>query len=270
MRAQCKDFRRVEMSALRNYLVRSRQHMRKVIHARTVRHRRRMHDAIALRNTVHIGEVAQRCTQQVAMRDHHPFRPPGSAAGVEQPRDIVRHARMHCTGIARAFQRGILFRARLDHMLQVRHRARADRLRQVGGDEAGPRAGVLQDELEFARMQLGIHRNRDQARVPRRVQHLDILRAVAHRQRDPVARLQAQALPQPCGHRRDTMREFAVANPYPVAERDRRIVRKHARGAREQVGDIHRLEKISKGEPPRTPRAPREPDESHFVLGLGG
>ena len=87
---------------------------------------------------------------------------------------------------------------------------RRDLALELRRDEADAGAGVLQDEADLDRVQLGIGRYRRRAGVPDAVQDLEILDAVLRHDGDPVTRRDTAALTQGGGKTRRPLGEFAV------------------------------------------------------------
>ena len=83
------DLGGVEPAARRDHLLRAAQDVRQRVEPRAVRHRRGVDDAVVRADPVDVGEVAERHREQVAVRDHHALGPPGRAARVEEPGQVV-------------------------------------------------------------------------------------------------------------------------------------------------------------------------------------
>ena len=168
--------------------------VRQDVAARAVRHRRGMHDRIAGRDLVDVGEVASVIASRLRWLSIAPLGRPGGAAGVEQPGDVVRRHLGHRRRIARE-QGAVLGAADLDDALadpSTLALERRDRLDQIRRDEADARAGMVEDVGELARVQLGVDRHHGEAGVPAGEQQLDVVGHVAHHQRHPVARREAE------------------------------------------------------------------------------
>ena len=118
--AQLEYFRGLEMPAFGNDLVGSDEHVRKIVLARTVRHGRRMQYGIVRRDALDSRKIGKRHAHQVAVRDHHAFRPSRRSAGVEQPGHIVGRRFAHGEVRLRAIQRRVIRRANFDHAFQHR------------------------------------------------------------------------------------------------------------------------------------------------------
>ena len=198
---------------------------------------------------VDVGKIIQDRRHDVLLRQRHALGAAGGAAGVEQPGRIIGRARGD--GHRRAgCERGVARAVRVDHFVQTVHarRERRHRVVEIGAGETQARAAVLQDEFEFARMQLGVDRHRAQARVPAGEHQLDVLRAILHHQRDALAEHGAaalheaiamrQPLRQPGRQARDARRQLGVAAAHALAARERRQIRVGMRAAHEELGDI--------------------------------
>ena len=186
--------------------------MRQHVEARAVRHRRGVDDGVARRDRVDVGKIVEDRRHHVLLRQRHALGAAGGAAGVEQPgRVLARRARPR-PWARRARARRSAGRPRRSTSSRPATLAvqRRHRVVQLGGGEAQARAAVLQDEFEFARMQLGVDRHRAQARVPAGEQQLDVLRAVLHHQRDAVVRGKRGAMREP-GSQRATRARRAAA-----------------------------------------------------------
>ena len=245
VRDEREDLRRVELPALGHDLERAHGDMGQVVEARAVGHGGRVHDAVAGRDAVHVGEVAERHGEQVAVREHGALGPPGRAAGVEQPGQIVRAAFDHVDAVA-VEERPVLGR-RLARLADVDERVERGKVRGPGcdglgqpvGGEAQARAAVLQDVAELGRVQLGVDRDRRKPGVPAGVEHLDERRAVDHGQRDPLAGAEAEALAQVPGQGRAPAGELAVGAPGRRAQGERRPVPVAGRASVQESGEVH-------------------------------
>ena len=173
------------------------------------------------------------------MGERGPFRAAGRAAGVEQPRAVGREPFHHRGGRTGGEPRvvGIADGKQMLDLRKLLPQRRED-LRQIRGREAQARAGILEDERELLRVQARIHRHRHQAGMPAGEQDLDVLRRVAHRERDAVAGRQPETLLQRAREAGDAPGERPVVRDRPVGEIDRRPVRKHLAGAAHEVGEV--------------------------------
>jgi hypothetical protein len=86
-------------------------------------------------------------------------------------------------------------------------------------------------------MELRVDRHGRDAGVPAREHHLDVRRAVAHRERDAVVRLEScrEAGSEPAGARA----EFGIARQDARAASQCGPLRVDLRGTDEQLGDVH-------------------------------
>ncbi len=174
------------------------------------------------------------------MGEHRPLGPAGGAARVEQPGDRVRIVLGHRHGIALE-QPAVVDGAHLDDPLERldARLERADGIDQVRRREADLGAGMAEDVLELARVQLGIDRHHGEAGVPAGEQQLDVFGHVLHHQRDPIARPQAEGLAEAPGHDRRPAHQPAVAQQHVGPERHGRPLRVPPTGANEQTGNVH-------------------------------
>ena len=78
------QLRRLEATRQRNHMPPAAQHLGVVVEASAVRHGRGVDHGIAGQHIVHVGEVAGRHGQQIAVGLHHPLRAASGAGGVEQ------------------------------------------------------------------------------------------------------------------------------------------------------------------------------------------
>ena len=218
----------------------ARDDVREDVEARSVRHRCRVQQVVAGDRRIDVGEVAQRHRPQVAVREHHALRPAGGAAGVEEPRDVGgRHVgRLHRVGV---LDEGLVL-ARVD-VDERRGAVRACRLGRrrvhVVGHEAHRGAGVVEHECDLPGVQLDVDRDDRGPGRPARVHELDVGGAVAHHERDPVARRDAEARPQSAGQGEGAAGERGVAPLDAVALDHRGSTRPPACAAQEVSGEVH-------------------------------
>ena len=145
--AQLEDLGRIEPAARRDHLTRGLGRVRQDIAARAVRHRRGVHDRVARLDAVDVGEIAERHRQEVAVGQHRPLGPPGGAAGVEQPGDVVGG------GVGRGHRRSL---AQLAEFGASDGHATGHRGLEIGRHEAEFRARILKDVAELARVHLAV------------------------------------------------------------------------------------------------------------------
>ena len=103
----------------------------------------------------------------------------------------------------------------------------------------GRAAGVVENPLGLARMQLGIDRHGGGAKPPDAVEHLEIVHPVLHEHADPVAGCDAVACRQAAGDCGGAAGEFAIIRDLPLAGEKRRRLRTGARGSVQPFGEIH-------------------------------
>ncbi len=231
---------RLEAAARGDDLFRRRGDVRQDVHTGSVRHRRRVDDAVVLGDVVDVDEVARRHRQQVAMAEHRALRPAGGAAGVEQPGGVFG-----CAGRDRhRFGGGELRIVRIldrDHGAQLgKLRAqRRDLMREIAAGEADARIRMRENEADLARVQLGVDRHSDPTTVPAGEQALDEGGAVAHHQRHPIARLQLETRAEAAGDRRDASHQRAVIGDAVGADDERRSLGAGPAGPQQEVRDVH-------------------------------
>jgi hypothetical protein len=132
-----------------------------------------MQRRVAGAELVDVGKISLGLEQHVAVGEARPLRHAGGAARVEEPRRVVG------PDLGR---RGLLGKNRV-----LQADSLGDRSCEIRGDEAGARAGILEDVRELLRVQLGVHRHRGDAGVPAGEKNFVELRAVLHRQGDAVS-----------------------------------------------------------------------------------
>ena len=235
---EIENFTGIEAATGRDHLHGRGRDLRQHVLAGAVRHRRRVQDAIAGGDGVDIRKIAGGHDQQVAMGDHGALRLAGGAAGEEQPSHVVGIDLGDRRGIA-GHERLVLGRLDIDQT-QAFHGERRQRLGQVGGDQAQLRPRVRQDVFELARVQLGVDRHRHETGVPGGEHRLDVLRTIAHRQRDAIARHEAEASGELAGQRRHAPLQLCKRVQRPVPERHRAERAAGERRTAQQQCKIHR------------------------------
>ena len=232
----------VEAAALRNHVVGASRQMRQRVQPGAVRHRRRVNDAVAGVDDIHVGEVAQRHRQQIAMRQHGALGLSGRAAGVEDPRRSAGCDVAIGDRVRGGEQGSIVGRPRTDDPFQGRYRIgqRRHRCLQVGAGEAPAGAAVVQNVSQLPRMKLGVDGHGGVTGAPDGAQHLKVLRRVGHDQGHPLpaggAELGADAARQ-AAH---PTTQLGVSRAHLPADGHRRPVGvSHSRSG-EQGGDVHR------------------------------
>ena len=237
---QLEHLRRIEAAARRHDLAGALGGVRQDVEPRAVRHRRGVEDGVRGRDLVDVGEVAQRHGQQILVGEHRALGPARGAAGIEQPGDRVRPDLDERHRVARQ-QLAVVGRADLDHPQALEAGLeRADRVDQVRGGEGEPGAGVAQDVGELARVQPGVDRQHGETGIPAGEQQLDVVAAVGHHQRDPIAGLQPVQRAQPPGHDRGAPRQLAIGHEHVATARHGRALGEPGAGPDEQMGDVHR------------------------------
>ena len=215
---QAQHLRRLEAAALGNHVAGALGDEGQRVEARAVGERRCMQHAIVGRDLVEIGEVAQRHHQQVAVGDGGTLGPARGAAGVEEPGGVVGAG---CGGAFRVVpQHGTpVVRARHQQRSKARHLAAhaLDPVCVALVGDAEPGSRVAQDVGDLARMQLGVDRDRDQARVPDAEERLQIVRPVRHEDRHPLARFEPLRRLERARDRAGTPVELAVTRRHGVA-----------------------------------------------------
>src|SRR5437764_6735784 len=98
---------------------------------------------------------------------------------------------------------------------------------------------MLQDVAELGTMQLGVCRYRDQAGMPNAIEHVEIVDGVLRGDGDPLARLQAKAMPQCRGKPRCASCKLAVIACDPLAQSDRGQIGMAQSAALEPQREIH-------------------------------
>ncbi len=231
---QVEDFRRIELAALRHHLGRALRQVRQDVESRAMGHRRRMHDTVLRANLIHVAEVAERHRQQVSMAKHGALRSPGGAAGIEEPRHVIRLAWNHC---CRSSSCGDDARERRKLSVYPGHR-----LGQIAGDETQPGAAVLKNVRELLSVELGVDRHRHQPRVPDGEEQLDIGRMVVQDQRDAISGAQPALIGEVAGQHRGALRQVPVVVHQPMAGEYRRTFAEAAGRAQQEVRQIHQTD----------------------------
>ena len=218
---QAQHLRRLEAAALGNHVVGALGDEGQRVEARAVGERCRVQHAVVGRDWVEIGEIAQRHHHQVAVTDGGALGPARGAAGVEEPGGVVGPGRVGAVRVV-AEHGAPVVRARDQRRSEARHLA-AHALYPVcvalvGDAEPGPR--IAQDVGHLVRVQLGVDRDRDQARVPDAEQRFQIVRPVGHDDRHPVAGFEAVRRLERARDCAGPFVERAVMRGDRVAERD--------------------------------------------------
>ena len=195
MRDEVRHLRRVETARLGDHLRRPHHHVRQHVEAGAVRQRGGVQDGIAGGDGIDIDEIAEAHGAQIAVAQHRALGPACGAAGVEKPGEVIVSHRRHWGGVGLQHS-SMVRRTGADDALQRRQLARqpGDHRLQIGGDKAQTRAAMLEDVLEFAGMQLAVDRYGGKAGMPDAIEQHHIVRAVLHRQRNPVAGLEPHGL----------------------------------------------------------------------------
>ena len=241
---QLEDFRRIEAARGGHHVEPGAGNVGQDVEAGAVGHRRRVDDGIAGFDAVQVGQVVEDRRHHVALGQRHALGAPRGAARIEQPARVLGRAR-HDFHRLRCEQPLVVAGLDVDHRLKSFEPKRGDRGVEVSRGEAEARAAVGEDELQFLRMQLGIDRHRDQARVPAGEQQFEILRAVLHDQADAVVRL--QPCRQAAGELRHALCQSGIGGQDAVAEGQGGSLWMDSRGTQEEVGDIHGRVRIRGG-----------------------
>jgi hypothetical protein len=98
---------------------------------------------------------------------------------------------------------------------------------------------MRENEADFSRVQLGIHRHGDVAPMPAGEQALDEGGAVAHDQRHPVPRLQPERRAEAASDRCGTSHQFAVIGDAVGSNDDRGALGAGPSGPEQEVRDVH-------------------------------
>jgi hypothetical protein len=98
---------------------------------------------------------------------------------------------------------------------------------------------MLQDVAELGSMQLGVCRHRDQTGMPDAIEHVEIIHGVLRGDGDPLARLQAKAMPQCRGEPRCASCKLAIIACDPLAHYDRGQIGMAQSAALEPQREIH-------------------------------
>ena len=212
-----------------------------VVDAGAMRHRRGVDDGVVGMDLVDVDEIARGHRIQVAMRLHHALGPAGGARGVEQPGQVVgctvrgRHGRCGQRRLVGRFAR------RVD--LAQRGQAAEQRL-QIGGKilghEQDRRTGIAEDELDLARVQLGVDRHHRQPGPPGGIQQLQVRHVVGHVDRHTIAGLQPETIAQVACQPRRALGQFAVAQQRLVSQQHRGPVGVDPCGSDQELREIHR------------------------------
>ena len=194
-------------------------------------------ETIVRRQVIYVGEVGDRHRKQVAVAEHRSFRTAGGAAGVENPGEIVR---------ATIGDRACVGGGQLPPFLFAGHnetrRARkeiGERTRNIGAGKAKARSAVGGDIGEFAGMELGVRRNRNEPGAPDGKENCEIFGVVGHRQRDTVAGLHAESVAHGRCKPRRHLPIGGVGVKASITDRNRRLSGNASRGVGEEVREIH-------------------------------
>ena len=86
---QRQDFGRIERRRVGDHLPPRLRNGGQRIEARAVRQRRRVHHRVAGGDRIDVGEIGVDHEAEIAVRERGALRPPGRAAGIEDPRRVV-------------------------------------------------------------------------------------------------------------------------------------------------------------------------------------
>ncbi len=213
---QRENLLRLEAAGFRHDVDAAAHHSGHHVEAGAVAHRRRVQQRIAGRQRVDLGGIGLARGGQHLVRQHRALRPAGGARGVEQPGEIVAAALNHGDRIG-GEQHFIVRAADADQPLKTFRRMRGKLAVEPVGNETHPRAGLFEDVAQLGAVQLGVGRHRGQARMPDRVQHFDIIRAVPGDDGDAITGVETERAER-TGEPRHPARRVAVAAQHPRAK----------------------------------------------------
>ena len=98
---------------------------------------------------------------------------------------------------------------------------------------------MVEDVGDLLRVQLGVHRQRDEASPPARIEQLDVDGRVAHQQRDAIAGDQTEPPTQGPGQPGDAVAQHAEIGDQVGPETERGRLGPKRRGARQMMSDVH-------------------------------
>ncbi len=233
------DLGRIEAAGIRHHVHGSRQDMRQHIETGAMRQRRRVQDRVAGPDRFDVGEKAQAHRQQVAVREHDALGAPGGAAGVEQPRRIVRRHGGGREVRGRREQSLVVAAAEFDDTLQRGQFRRAWRQRRMPRriDEHPARAAVLEHVGEFVGVQLAVHRDHARPRVPAGEHALDVRGAVGGDDGHAIPRNDATGAQAGRQLRHSRLQPF-VGVAHLISDRDRRQCGEAARAPLQHGGQV--------------------------------
>ncbi len=208
-----------------------------------------MEKAVLGRQEVEVAEVAPRHQLQIQMTQHRPLGATRCSAGVEDPGECIP---VGGRGLDRLAHQLLVLRViDTDHARRARsacvtRQCGSNAVGMVGRHQAECSLAVLGDEGDFARVQLGVHRNGHQPGMPDPEQHLQVGGAVAHRDHDAVTA--SQALRQETtGKFRDAMRKLPIREAGLFTDGDRGPVRIGASRISKQDGNVHGRSMLTTG-----------------------
>ena len=227
-----------------------------------MRQRRGVQDAVLRQHQVDVREVAQCRHQQAAVRERGSLGPSGGAARVEQPGRVLRppagepgrRRRREPVPPLTGHDHGRLERSDgADQRLDVAGVA------GIGHGDGRP--AVFEDVGDLIAVQASVDRHGHQAGVPDSEQRLEVLRPVAHHDRDPVPGRQADVIAQAGGCAGRPGGELPPAGADAIAIGQRRVAGPPAGVALDPCCRVHRTVPHSKMEARSCNRRPPQPSQ---------
>ena len=177
-----------------------------------------MEDRITRRDCVDIGKIAKRHHQQIAVGKRCPFRTAGGATGVKKPRWIIGESINQCCG-----------RRRSDAAPSLSGSDNRTLQRRNGTDQCfdissvfvvannNSRCAVFKDVPDLVGMKTGVDGDGNETGMPHCKQCFEVLRTIAHHDRHPVTRFDAERVTQTGGRTRCATGELSPGGVQAIA-----------------------------------------------------